>query len=226
MAAAAQHKFQAHESEVLVDAPILALRRDQVEMPGGKKSAREIVEHFGAVAVVAYRPGDAQDPGSGEIALVRQYRQCVAQRLLELPAGILDLAQEEELHCAQRELQEEAGLAAKDWRVLVDLVTSPGFCDEAVRVYLAQELEDVPQPEAEDEEADMVVEWVPLSTAVSSIMRGEIVNSIAIAGIFAAAEVVSGRSVARPVSTPFALRPQRLAQRRIAQGIGPDLKKL
>ena len=142
------HEFTVTASEVLLDAPIIAVRRDRVIMPGGKEAAREIVEHFGAVAVVAL-------DDNGRVAMVEQYRHSVGERLLELPAGLLDMHEEDELACAQRELQEEAGLAADEWGVLVDLVTSPGFAEEAVRVFLARGLSEVDQPEAEHEEADM-----------------------------------------------------------------------
>lgn len=221
--AAGQHTFKVHGSEILVDSPILGVRRDQVEMPGGAISRREIVEHFGAVAVVAHR---VDERGEDEIAMVKQYRHCVMQRLWELPAGILDIAHEPELDCAKRELEEEAGLAAGSWGVLVDLVTSPGFCEEAVRVFLAEDLRDIPRPESTDEEADMAFQWVRLEDAQAMIFRGEIVNSIAIAGIMTASAVLSGQAEVRPVETPFEFRPTHLAKRRIEQGIQPDMKRL
>lgn len=213
------HTFTVTDSELLLESPILAVRRDTLIMPGGVKAQREIVEHFGAVAVVAF---DGEN-----IAMVRQYRHCVKDRLWELPAGLLDIADEDALPGAQRELIEEAGLEAGKWSVLTDLVTSPGFCDEAVRVYLAQDLSTVEQPVAEgDEEADMTLEWFPLETARDMIFAGDIVNSIAIAGILAADAVVAGRVAARPTSAEFRFRPTGLAERRKAQGIGPDMKKL
>ena len=79
------HEFTVESSEVLIDAPIIAVRRDSVVMPGGKPANREIVEHFGAVAVVAL-------DDDGRVALVEQYRHSVGKRLLELPAGLLDLS--------------------------------------------------------------------------------------------------------------------------------------
>ena len=95
-----EHSFTVVDSEVLLEAPIIAVRRDRLVMPGGTESNREIVEHFGAVAVVAF---------DGErIALVRQYRHCVKDRLWELPAGLLDVANEDPLECARRELAEAA----------------------------------------------------------------------------------------------------------------------
>lgn len=213
------HEFTVNDSQLLIDAPILAVRRDNLTMPGGKRANREIVEHFGAVAVVAL---DAE----GRVAMVEQYRHSVGARLRELPAGLLDVHEEDELTCAKRELQEEAGLAADEWGVLVDLVTSPGFAEEAVRVFLARGLRDVGRPEAEHEEADMGFAWVPLEDAVDMVLRGEIVNSIAVAGILAASRVESGAAVTRDVSTPFELRPTSMARRRAAQGVVPDMKRI
>lgn len=213
------HAFTVTDSQLLVDAPILALRRDRLAMPGGREADREIVEHFGAVAVVAL---DAD----GRVAMVEQYRHSVGRRLLELPAGILDIHAEPELDTAKRELHEEAGLAADEWAVLVDLVTSPGFAEEAVRVFIARELRNVERPAAEDEEADMDLSWVPLDEARAAVMRGEIVNSIAVAGILAAGEVEAGRTKPRGTDEPFTLRPTSLAERRAAQGAVPDMKRI
>ena len=144
------HDFEVRSSELLLDAPIIAVRRDEVVMPGGTTAYREVVEHFGAVAIVAV---DDEE----RIAMVNQYRRSADRRLWELPAGLLDIKGEDELTGAKRELQEEAGLAAEDWSVLADIITSPGFCEEAVRVFLSRGLSAVPRMDAEgDEEADML----------------------------------------------------------------------
>ncbi|MHC2797734.1 NUDIX hydrolase [Corynebacterium sp. HMSC059E07] len=210
------HHFRTVGTELLVDAPIIAVRRDDVVMPGEVVAQREVVEHLGAVAVVALDENN-------RIAMVEQYRHSVGKRLWELPAGLLDVKGEDELSGAQRELQEEAGLAAEEWAVLTDLVTSPGFCEEAVRVFLARGLSSVPKLNAEgDEEADMGFAWVPLAEAVERILVGEIVNSIAVAGILAAYVCVRGDATPRPVGSPFELRPESIAHRRP----GPDLKQL
>lgn len=213
------HEFTVVDSELLHDAPILALRRDRLTMPGGGEANREIVEHFGAVAVVAL-------DSDGRVAMVEQYRHSVRRRLLELPAGILDIHEEDELTTAKRELVEEAGLEAQEWGVLVDLVTSPGFAEEAVRVFIARGLTEVERPEAEHEEADMGFSWVPLDEARAEVMRGGIVNSIAVAGILAASEVEAGRAAPRPTSDSFDLRPTSMPERRAAEGIVPDMKRL
>ncbi len=213
------HEFTVTESEVLLDAPIIAVRRDQVVMPGGTEAAREIVEHFGAVAVVAL-------DDNGRVALVEQYRHSVGERLLELPAGLLDMHAEDELTCAKRELQEEAGLAADEWGVLVDLVTSPGFAEEAVRVFIARGLTDVDRPEAENEEADMGLLWMDLDEAADNALAGTIANSIAVSGILAAARLVARGDRPRSVGEPFHFRPASLADRRARQGIVPDMKRI
>ncbi|WP_269150537.1 MULTISPECIES: NUDIX domain-containing protein [Corynebacterium] len=213
------HEFTVVDSELLQESPILAMRRDTVTMPGGSQASREVVEHFGAVAVVALNERD-------EVAVVKQYRHAVRRRLLELPAGLLDVAGEDELTGAKRELVEEAGLEAASWSVLVDLVTSPGFAEEAVRVFLARELREVPRPPAEEEEADMALTWMPLEQAREAVLRGEIVNSIAIAGVLAASEVQAGRATPRSADAPFELRPTSLAKRRVAAGITPDMKRI
>ncbi|NED60990.1 NUDIX hydrolase, partial [Streptomyces sp. SID10244] len=140
-----QHAFTVRGTRTVYDGAILTLRVDEVEMPGGRVAEREVVEHFGAVAVVAR---DAR----GRIAMVRQYRHPIGRRLLELPAGLLDAGPgETPLAAAQRELAEEVDLAAEHWQVLVDLDLSPGFTDEALRLYLAQDLRGLEASERHDE---------------------------------------------------------------------------
>src|SRR5690625_2767085 len=209
------HDFKVLSSQLLFDAPIIAVRKDELAMPNEQVAYRDVVEHMGAVAVAAVND-------AGEIAMVHQYRHAVKRRLWELPAGLLDVKDESELAGAQRELVEEAGLKAAQWSVLSDIVTSPGFCEEAARVYLAQDLTEVERPAAfGDEEADMEFSWVGLDEAVQKVLAGDINNSIAVAGILAAQQVLSGNGTARDVSEPFDLRPQSIARRRQ----GPDLKK-
>lgn len=209
------HDFKVLSSQLLFDAPIIAVRKDELAMPNEQVAYRDVVEHMGAVAVAAVN-------NAGEIAMVHQYRHAVKRRLWELPAGLLDLKDESELAGAQRELVEEAGLKAAQWSVLADIVTSPGFCEETARVYLAQDLIEVERPEAfGDEEADMDFAWIKLDEAVAKVLAGEINNSIAVTGIFAAWQVLNGHGQARDVTAPFDLRPTSIATRRS----GPDLKK-
>jgi ADP-ribose pyrophosphatase len=169
-------------------------------MPGGNIATREVVEHYGAVAVVAM-------DDDGHIPLVYQYRHPFGRRLWELPAGLLDVDGEAPHLTAARELREEAGLRAQIWQVLVDLNSTPSFSDESVRVYLATGLTQVDQPEAHDEEADMTLQWFPIADAARRVFAGEIVNSIAISGILAGYAIRKGFGQPRPVDAPWIDKP-------------------
>jgi ADP-ribose pyrophosphatase len=174
-------------------------------MPHGNVAKREVIEHYGAVAVVAM--DDANN-----IVMVYQYRHPVGRRLWELPAGLLDLSGEPPHISAARELKEEAGLEAAEWRVLVDMVSAPGFSDESVRIYLATGITDVGRPDAHDEEADLQVKWFPLEEARRMVLDGTIVNSLAIGGILAAHDV-EDRSALRAVDAPWIDRSKAFAAR-------------
>ncbi len=206
----AEHVFETASSETLYTGKIFALRRDQVRMPGGKLATREVVEHFGAVAIVAL-------DDDNNIPMVYQYRHAIARRLWELPAGLLDVSGEAAHLAAARELKEEAGLQARTWQVLVDLDSTPGFSDESVRVYLATGLIEVDRPEAHDEEADMMLKWYPLAEAARKVLSGEIVNAIAVAGILAAHAVSTGFAEPRPLDSPWIDKPTAFAARNAAQ---------
>ncbi|OBK18894.1 NUDIX domain-containing protein [Mycobacterium asiaticum] len=205
-----EHDFQTVSSETLYQGAIFALRRDQVSMPGGNVAKREVLEHYGAVAIVALNDDN-------EVAMVYQYRHTYGRRIWELPAGLLDAPGEAPHLTAVRELEEEVGLRADSWQVLLDVNTAPGYSDESVRVYLATGLTDIGRPEAHDEEADMTMRWFPLAEAVDRALNGEIVNSIAIAGILAAHAVSTGIAEPRPLDTPWIDKPAAFAERKAAQ---------
>jgi ADP-ribose pyrophosphatase len=200
-----EHEFETVKSETLYIGKIFALRADEVRMPHGNVARREVVEHYGAVAILAL-------DDDNNVMLVYQYRHPLGRRLWELPAGLLDVGGEPPHITAGRELKEEAGLAATDWRVLVDLDSAPGFSDESVRVYLATGLTDVGRPEAHDEEADLTLRWFPLEDAVRMVLSGEIVNSLAVGGILAAHSATDG-AMLRPVEAPWTDRPSAFARR-------------
>jgi ADP-ribose pyrophosphatase len=203
----AEHAFETTASELVYEGRILALRVDHVVMPGGKTATREVVEHFGAVAIAAL-------DDDRNLAMVYQYRHPLGHRLWELPAGLLDAVDEDPAATAARELQEEAGLAATNWRVLLDLASSPGFSDEAIRTYLATGLSDVGRPESEEEEADLTLHWFPLEEAMRMVLSGEVVNASAAAGILAThAAVVDGRPT-RPVDSSWPDKPTAFARRK------------
>jgi 8-oxo-dGDP phosphatase len=208
-AAPGRHEFPVESSEDEYDGRVMALRTDRVVMPGGRVAVREVVEHSGAVAIAAL---DADE----RVMMIHQYRHAVRRRLWELPAGLLDVAGEDPLATAKRELAEEAGLAASEWAVLVDVVPSPGFSDESVRVYLARGLSEVGRSQlGDDEEADMATRWVSLSDGVRMVFSGEIVNATTAAGLLAVQALVSGAGVElRPQDAPWEYRPTRFAERR------------
>jgi 8-oxo-dGDP phosphatase len=202
-----RHTFPVRETRDIYRGRVMAVRADQVEMPGGRLATREIVEHYGAVAIAAL---DADD----RLAVIDQYRHAVGRRLCELPAGLLDVAAEDPALTAARELAEEAGLAAAEWSVLLDVVPSPGFTDESVRVYLARGLSEVARPEpGDDEEADLRIGWLPIADAVAGVFAGEIVNGVSVAAVLAVQAVLSGVAIPRPVDAPWRDRPSAFARR-------------
>jgi ADP-ribose pyrophosphatase len=202
----AEHDFETVTSETLYVGKIFALRADEVRMPHGNIARREVVEHYGAVAILAL-------DDDNNVVLVYQYRHPLGRRLWELPAGLLDLGGEAPHITAARELEEEAGLAATHWRTLVDLDSAPGFSDESVRVYLATGLTDIGRPDAHDEEADLTLKWFPLDESVRMVLRGEIVNSLAVGGILAA-HTVSDPATLRLVDAPWPDRSKAFARRK------------
>ncbi|WP_068278346.1 NUDIX domain-containing protein [Aldersonia kunmingensis] len=201
------HVFDTVGSETLYEGAIIALRRDQVVMPDGHPAAREVVEHYGAVAVAAIDESD-------RLVLVRQYRHPVGARLLELPAGLLDSPGEDPLDAAKRELAEETGLAACTWSVLVDIALSPGFTDEALRIYLAEDLTEIERPEPEHEEIDLELVRMPLADVVALVFSGEVVNATAVAGVLSVAAARAGHVALRPADSPWAGRPTAFAARK------------
>ena len=201
------HEFAVSDSETLHVGRILAVRLDQVVMPGGGVARREIVEHPGAVAILPLHD-------DATVVMIDQYRHAVGRRLRELPAGLLDTAGEDPVSTARRELVEEVGCTAQDWSVLVDVVSSPGFSDEAVRVFLARGLTEIGRPAGDDgEEADLSVVRVPLADAVRQVLAGEIVNASTVAGLLAAQAVLAGTAQPRPVDASWPDRPTRFADR-------------
>ncbi|MPZ67221.1 MAG: NUDIX domain-containing protein [Pseudonocardiaceae bacterium] len=201
------HEFPVAGSETLYAGRVMALRRDEVVMPGGRAAAREVVEHPGAVAVV---PLD----GDGSVVMIHQYRHPLRRRLWELPAGLLDEPGEDPVATAHRELREEAGLEAADWSLLVDVAGSPGLSDETVRVYLARGLTAMARPDGpDDEEAALEFDRVPLADAVGRVLAGEIVNGPTSVGLLAAHAVLTGAARQRPLHAPWPDRPTRFAAR-------------
>jgi 8-oxo-dGDP phosphatase len=193
--AAEPHEYRVLASETVFEGHVFSLHRDTVAMPGGGDSVRDVVRHPGAVTVVALDDAD-------RVVLLRQYRHPVGRYLWELPAGLRDSDGEPPLETAKRELAEEAQLAAGRWSLLTTHFSSPGFSDEMVLAYLAEDLSDVDRPEGfvvEHEELDMTLERVPLADAVQRVFDGDIRNASTVIGLLAAAQFRATGAKLRPV---------------------------
>lgn len=181
-----------------------SVRTDDVVMPDGSVARRDYQVHPGSVAVLAL---DDQD----RVLVLRQYRHPVRQKLWEIPAGLLDVPGENPLRAAQRELYEEAYAKAGEWRVLADVYTTPGGCDEAVRIFLARDLAEAEGERyaVSEEEADMEVARVPLADLVRGVLAGELHNNCLVVGVLAlvAARAGEGVDALRPADAPWPARP-------------------
>lgn len=163
-------------TEYLYRGKIVNLRRDRVLVCGGKEQAfREIVEHPGAVAILAF-------DGRQRLVLVRQYRQAAGRVLLELPAGKLEPG-EEPLGCARRELLEETGCRGGEWRELLWYYSSPGFCEERIYLFLARGVTAGEAVPAEDEVEVLETSWMDLEEAQKLVYGGGIVDGKTIIGL-------------------------------------------
>jgi len=157
----------------------LSVRTDVIVDPNGGQHERVIVQPRGAVAVLALDEDD-------RVLLVEQYRHPVGARLLELPAGILDVAGESALAAAQRELAEEGDVLAAVWEDFLGLYSTPGYSTERWSLFRATDLSAVPPGERvarHAEEADLEQWWMPLDEAVQAILDGRISNALAIVAI-------------------------------------------
>ena len=165
--------------ETIFDGKIVHLRKMTVTLPNGKSALREVVRHIGASAVV---PIDE----NWNVILVRQFRAPLSRVLLEIPAGKLDSKGEDRLLAAQRELEEETGYRAKTWVKLTDMVSSPGFCDECISIYLATDLTRGETHPDDDEFLNTVS--IPFEEALAMATRGEITDSKSLCGLLLAAK--------------------------------------
>jgi 8-oxo-dGDP phosphatase len=179
---------------------MVRLRKDMVRMPDGATVGRDVLEHPGAVAVLALDAGE-------RVLMIRQYRHPVGRLLWEIPAGLRDVAGEPLRATAERELLEEAGYRAADWRVLVDFFSSPGISTERIRIYLARRLALVPEAERsyvpKHEEAYLKLAWLPLDQAAARVLAGDLHNGVTGLGILSAyAARVDGFATLREPDAP------------------------
>jgi ADP-ribose pyrophosphatase len=165
-----------HTTRTLYEGRVVRLGLESLELPNGQPLELEIVRHPGGAAVVAL---DSQE----RVCLLRQYRHAAGGWLWELPAGKLEPDEVAQL-TAQRELEEEAGLQAADWRRLGETLTTPGFCDEVIHLFLARQLSRVPsRPQAHEL---IEVHWLPLATALGQVRDGTIRDAKTMLGLLLA----------------------------------------
>lgn len=171
----------------------------------GEQLRRQFITHPGSVAIIAW------DETADTITTVRQYRHPVRFTLIEAPAGLLDIPDEDYVLGAKRELAEEARLSAKKWSVLVDIFTSPGGSEECLRIFLARDLEPALMPEGftpEAEEAVMTCQAVPRAELLSLINAGKIQSPSLVTGVLAleTARLSGSLDRLRPMDAPWLAR--------------------
>ncbi len=160
---------------------LISLGLETVVLPGDLELELEIVRHPGGAVIAAINA----DKG---VCLIRQYRYAVGGDIWELPAGTID-PEETPLQTAKRELEEEAGVRAKHWHDLGTIWPSPGYCDEILYLYLAQELEITNIKHNSDELIE--VHWLPLETALIMVHKNEIRDAKTVAGLFRANQLLA-----------------------------------
>lgn len=160
---------------------IISLRQDEVVLPTGVTVTLDVVHHPGAAAVVAV-------DDAGAVALIHQFRHAAGGFIWEVPAGTLGPGEAPDA-CARRELREETGLVAARWTPLGHILTTPGFSDEVIYLYLARELSEATA--ALDHDEVLTTSRVPLSRALAMIHGGEIADAKSIAALCRAQAVLA-----------------------------------
>ena len=178
-------------SKLVYDGKLLKVRSDTVRLPDGGTAEREFIEHPGAVAVIALTH-------AGELVMERQYRYPLGRDMIEIPAGKIDPG-EDPLVTAQRELKEETGYAAAQWRHLATIHIAIAYSNERIEIYLAKGLR---QEGAKlDDEEFLEIFTLPLATALAWVREGKITDSKTVSGLFWAEKVLGGEWSA-PLNAP------------------------
>lgn len=165
---------------------LIRLDRESVSLPDGREIELDIVHHPGGAVVAAL-------DDAGQVCMLRQYRHAAGGVIWELPAGCIDSDDDEPLSTARRELEEEAGLVARDWQSLGSIFTTPGFCDEVLHLFLARDLEETATDHGEDELIE--VKWMPMAEALRRVMDNDIRDGKTVAGLFKAQAFFASRSL-------------------------------
>lgn len=169
-------------SEPKYESPYVSLAIDTIVDPSGAEHARAVVRPNDAIGILALDEEDC-------LLLVEQYRHPVRRRVLEIPAGTLDIPGESALDASIRELAEEADVIAGHWEPQLKLLATPGYSTESWQVFTATQLSPVPEANRiprHAEEADMIQWWLPFDEAVDAVLAGRITDALTVASILAA----------------------------------------
>ena len=162
-----------YKTDRIYEGHVINFRIDYLRNPEGKEVIRELVEHNGGVTICC-------KPDADSIVLIKQYRHSVDEVLYELPAGRIEKG-EDHLQAAKRELTEETGFTAKNWRELVRFYTAPGFCNEMLYMYEATDLTLQEQSLDDDEHVEVIV--MPLAEAWQLVVDGKVRDAKTVAGL-------------------------------------------
>ncbi|MCR4398413.1 MAG: NUDIX hydrolase [Firmicutes bacterium] len=178
-------------SSTVFEGRIIKVKVDRVALPDGRESDREVVLHGGAAAVVAL-------DDDRRVFVVEQYRYAAGETILEIPAGKLDPG-ESPLACAERELEEEAGVRARSWLPLGAFLTSPGFSNEVVHIFLATGLERAAGCRPPDDDESLTVRRIPLQSLKRMVASGLVRDAKTATGILLAADAMETGKRGAPV---------------------------
>lgn len=167
-------------SQYLYRGKIVKLRIDRVRLPNRTTGVREVVEHPGAVTIVAL-------DDKNRVLMVRQYRAGARRELLEIPAGTLE-GKEPPLACAKRELHEETGMHARRWKNLGQFYSTPGFCTEKMHLFFARQL--THGQAAPDDDEFISAEWIPIARVLRMIERGDMIDAKTMVGLLRVARLL------------------------------------
>lgn len=207
-------------SDVVYRGAVWDIRRESFDLPEASGLVRDLMAHTGAVGIAVV---DDQQ----RMLLVQQYRHPVRSRLWEVPAGLLDVAGEDPVDAAKRELVEEADLTAERWEVLSDSCLTPGGSSETMRLYLARDLAFVPEAdrhERDEEEAGFRFRWVSVDEALDAVAEGRVTNAIAQLAIFQVDRVLRAEAAGQPVQLRAVDSPRPLVDGRPDFGRGAEVE--
>lgn len=162
------------DSKEVYHGPLLHVFHDTVELPNGKESGRDLIRHIGAVAILPVTD-------KNEIYIEHQFRYPLGKEIIEIPAGKLDSKDEDPLEAAKRELREETGITAKNWKLLGLYHPAAAYSDEKIYMYVATDLS-IGKTDL-DEDEFLTVEKVPLEKLVDMVMDGTITDGKTQVGI-------------------------------------------